>query len=138
MKWTGRTVRHAARIRSTSVNPVEAPLLALYYYTMSVLDGVEMLDVREAARLVRRTPETVRRWIWSGRLPARRHGNKLLVKRGDLDDLIGLRRHDDRMTLADWVNQQSAVRRSGALGRSSTGASAADLVVADREGREAG
>jgi hypothetical protein len=42
------------------------------------------------------------------------------------------------MTLADWVARQAALRRSGALGRSSSGASAADLVIADREGREAG
>lgn len=105
---------------------------------MLVLDGVEMLDVREAARLARRTPETVRRWIWSGRLPARRHGNKLLVTHADLDDLMGTRPGDVRMTLADWVARQAAARRSGALGRSSAGASAADLVIADREGREAG
>lgn len=97
-----------------------------------------MLDVREAARLARRTPETVRRWIWSGRLPARRHGNKLLVTRADLNDLLGPRHGDDRMTLADWLTRQAAVRRSGVLGRSNTGASAADLILADREGREAG
>lgn len=103
-----------------------------------VLDGVEMLDVREVARLARRTPETVRRWIWSGRLQARRHGNRLLVTRADLDDLMGTRPGDARMTLADWAAQQATVRRSGALGRSSAGASAADLVLADREGREAG
>jgi excisionase family DNA binding protein len=105
---------------------------------MLVLDGVEMLDVREAARLARRTPETVRRWIWSGRLPARRHGNKLLVTREDLDDLMGTRPGEARMTLADWVARQAALRRSGALGRSSSGGSAADLVIADRGGREAG
>ena len=97
-----------------------------------------MLDVREAARLARRTPETVRRWIWSGRLPARRHGNKLLVTRADLNDLLGPRHGDDRMTLADWLTRQAAVRRSGVLGRSNAGASAADLILADREGREAG
>jgi excisionase family DNA binding protein len=103
-----------------------------------VVDGVEMLDVREAARLVRRTPATVRRWIWSGRLPARRHGNKLLVTRADLDGLPGTRRGPDQMTLAEWANRQASARRSGVLGRSRAGASAADLVLADREGREAG
>jgi hypothetical protein len=55
-----------------------------------------------------------------------------------LDDLMGTRPGGARMTLADWVARQAALRRSGALGRSSSGASAADLVIADREGREAG
>ena len=104
---------------------------------MLVLDGVEVLDVREAARLARRTLETVRRWIWFGQLPARGHGNKLLGTRADPDDLTGTRRGDDRMRLADWVARQAAVRRSGALGRPSRGVSAADLVVADRGGRAA-
>jgi excisionase family DNA binding protein len=58
---------------------------------VNVIDGVEMVDVRRAAQLVRRTPETVRRWIWSGRLPAVRRGNRLLVARQALDDLTSSR-----------------------------------------------
>jgi hypothetical protein len=44
--------------------------------------GADMIDVRCAAALVRRHPETVRRWVWSGRLAAQRQGNRLLMARG--------------------------------------------------------
>lgn len=52
---------------------------------MVVVDGVEMIDVREAAALAGRTPETVRRWVWSGRLACRRSGNRLLIARADVE-----------------------------------------------------
>ncbi len=41
-------------------------------------DAEDLLDVRRAAALAGRHPETVRRWVWSGRLAARRQGNRLL------------------------------------------------------------
>jgi uncharacterized protein YutE (UPF0331/DUF86 family) len=44
----------------------------------------ERINVREAAKECGRNPETVRRWIWSGKLPAQKLGNQLFVKRGDL------------------------------------------------------
>jgi excisionase family DNA binding protein len=47
-------------------------------------DPEDLITVREAARLCRRNPETVRRWIWAGKLPAQKLGNQLFVKRGDL------------------------------------------------------
>lgn len=43
-----------------------------------------LLTVREAARQCHRTTETVRRWIWEGKLPAQKLGNQLFIKRGDL------------------------------------------------------
>ena len=105
---------------------------------MLVVDGVEMLDVRETARLVHRTPETVRRWIWSGRLPARRHGNKLLVARPDVAATTRAdSRHDALPSLADWAALVERERRAGALGPSGEGTSAADLVLADRAERQA-
>ncbi|MDQ1614197.1 MAG: Helix-turn-helix domain [Actinomycetota bacterium] len=97
-----------------------------------------MLDVREAARLVGRTPETVRRWIWSGRLTATRHGNKLLLPRGSLDELTGQARPTSPLTLAAWAEAVDEQRRAGNLADSSAGASAADLVLEDRPSREAG
>lgn len=48
----------------------------------------DMITVREAARECQRTPETVRRWIWDGKLPAKKLGNQLFVKRSDLDRLV--------------------------------------------------
>ena len=104
---------------------------------MLVVDGVEMLDVRETARLAGRTPETVRRWIWSGRLAARRHGSKLLVTRDDVDRLIHSR-PAPRLTLAAWAAAVDEQRQAGALGDPSADSSAADLVLDDRARRQAG
>lgn len=43
-----------------------------------------MLTVPEAARRTKRDPETVRRWIRSGRLKATRIGTQHLIEEGDL------------------------------------------------------
>jgi excisionase family DNA binding protein len=43
-----------------------------------------MLTVSEAARRTKRDPETVRRWIRSGRLRATRIGRQHLIDEGDL------------------------------------------------------
>lgn len=88
---------------------------------MMMVDGVEVLAVREAAEYAGRTAETVRRWIWSGRLVARRDGHRLLVARPDLDALLRATSHDP-LSLRDWA----ATLPSG------TGPTAADLVAADR------
>lgn len=105
---------------------------------MIVLDGVEMLDVREAARLARRTPETVRRWVWSGRLSARREGNRLLVPRRDVESLVRGESSAPRLSLADWSDAVQAQRGAGVLGKFARKASAADLVLDDRAARDAG
>jgi excisionase family DNA binding protein len=46
-----------------------------------------MITVPEAARRIRRNPETVRRWIREGRLPSTRIGTQYLVDEQDLDAL---------------------------------------------------
>ncbi len=97
-----------------------------------------MLDVQETARLAGRTPETVRRWIWSGRLTARRHGGKLLLSRQDVDDLVAGAAATPVMTLAAWAEAVGGQRRAGALGGAAATTSAADLVLDDRAGRQAG
>jgi excisionase family DNA binding protein len=48
-----------------------------------------MMTVPEAAKRVNRDPETIRRWIRSGRLPSRRVGTQHIVDEGDLLDLVG-------------------------------------------------
>lgn len=48
-----------------------------------------MLTVRDVARRTGRNAETVRRWIWDGKLPARKIGNQLFVDEGDLAHLTG-------------------------------------------------
>jgi len=44
----------------------------------------ELITVREASKQSGRNMETVRRWIWSGKLPAQKLGNQLFIKRTDL------------------------------------------------------
>jgi len=106
---------------------------------MIVVDGVEMLDVREAARLAGRTAETIRRWVWSGRIPAIRQGNRLLMARDDVDGVLrGVRPVTGTSSLADWSALVDAHRRTGALPRGARGSSAADLVTSDRASREDG
>jgi len=48
---------------------------------MTEIPDSELLSVREAARACGRNPETIRRWIWSGKLPAEKLGNQLFVRR---------------------------------------------------------
>lgn len=89
-----------------------------------------LIDVRQAAAQVGRHPETIRRWIWSGRLRSERRGHRLMVVPKDVEELAGgtLR----QLTLADWA----ALARSMRAGDASTWApSAADLVLEDRAAR---
>jgi len=51
-----------------------------------------MLTVPEAARRTKRDPETVRRWIRSGRLKATRIGTQHLIEEDDLDRLTSASR----------------------------------------------
>lgn len=48
-----------------------------------------MLTVPQAARRVGKDPETIRRWIRSGRLRSRRVGTQHLIEEGDLEALTG-------------------------------------------------
>jgi len=47
-----------------------------------------MITVPEAARRVRRNPETIRRWIRAGRLSSQRVGTQHLVDERELDGLV--------------------------------------------------
>jgi excisionase family DNA binding protein len=92
------------------------------------------LDVAAAAAVAGRSAETVRRWVWSGRLRAHRRGNKLLIARSDLDRLLRSSGISGAMSLAEWVD---AVERSG-LKKGPLGATAADLVLEERRLRSMG
>jgi excisionase family DNA binding protein len=48
-----------------------------------------MLTVPEAADRVGRDPETVRRWIRSGRLRAHKVGTQHVIDEQDLDEVVG-------------------------------------------------
>jgi excisionase family DNA binding protein len=78
-----------------------------------------MLTVPQAARLAGRDPETIRRWIRSGRLRARRVGTRHVIEPDDLDALIG----PDTLPVPDgWT-------------RTATGEPMPDTVSAIRRGR---
>ena len=57
---------------------------------MSAKQDNKLMSVREAAQECGRNMETVRRWIWSGKLPAQKLGNQLFITRGDLTSYCGL------------------------------------------------
>ena len=50
-------------------------------------DQDALLTVREVARACRRSEETVRRWIWSGKLPSRKLGNQHFIDPADVEAL---------------------------------------------------
>jgi excisionase family DNA binding protein len=60
-----------------------------------------MLTVPEAARRTRRDPETIRRWIRSGRFPARKVGTQHVIEEDDLAALT----QDQSMPLPDGWRQ---------------------------------
>jgi excisionase family DNA binding protein len=49
------------------------------------MDDEQLLTVREVARRCHRSEETIRRWIWSGKLAARKIGNQHFVAQEDID-----------------------------------------------------
>ena len=47
-----------------------------------------MITVPEAAKRAAKDPETIRRWIRAGRLPARKIGTQHVIEEADLDRLL--------------------------------------------------
>lgn len=92
----------------------------------------DLIDVRGAAALVGRHPETIRRWVWSGRLAARRQGRRLLMARADLE-AVAASEGRTLASLAAWADRARAARE--AAGTKGPGASAAELVIEDRAQR---
>jgi len=96
------------------------------------------ISVREAARRVHRSEETVRRWIWSGRLPAYKRGNSYRLDIAHLDriavvyDQPGADPAAADDGLGAWLDDLD--RWKGGL-RVTAGATAADLVIEDRDAR---
>ncbi|HVD00783.1 MAG TPA: helix-turn-helix domain-containing protein [Candidatus Dormibacteraeota bacterium] len=90
------------------------------------------LTINDAAALVNRSPETVRRWVWVGRLKARKSGRNLLVARKDIEGLAAAAPAQSRLTLQEWGELAQRV-----LNRPDTGGrSASDLVLEARRERE--
>jgi excisionase family DNA binding protein len=80
-----------------------------------------MVTVPEAARRTGRNPETIRRWIRSGRLPSQKVGTQHLIDEADLADVL---REQSTLLPAGW-------------GTTSTGEPMPDWVTLVREVRDA-
>ena len=83
----------------------------------------QLLTVREVARLCRRSEETVRRWIWSGKLPAKKLGNQLFVEASELA----------RIQPALRVSESKVTYGSGGLGHKRRQAVPLEHLPYDRE-----
>ena len=59
------------------------------------------VTVPEAARLVGKNPETIRRWIREGRLRAQKVGTQHVIDEGDLQALMS----DDVLPAPAWWNR---------------------------------
>jgi excisionase family DNA binding protein len=62
-----------------------------------------MLTVAEAARRTGRHPETIRRWIWSGRIRAEKVGGRHLISEAELERAADAPATE--RTFADWLEQ---------------------------------
>lgn len=69
----------------------------------------ELLSVREASKESGRNMETVRRWIWSGKLPAQKLGNQLFIRKNDWE---GFRKnmHKQRDDRFEFIERATALR----------------------------
>lgn len=106
---------------------------------MSTTASDRELTVREAAQRADRAEETIRRWIWTGRLPARKRGRGYRVSQVDLDAVAGgvpaLREAGKAgISLAEWVERVDTWRtHNGVPPRGGAG----QLVIEDRAARAA-
>ena len=94
--------------------------------------------MRQAAARVSRSEETIRRWIWAGKLPAVKRGHVYYVDVVRLDGLVAVDMDADAFTrcrplpLSDWVTQVRAWKAGLDAPAESR---AADLVAEDRWAR---
>jgi len=69
-----------------------------------------MLTVPEAARRVRRDPETVRRWIRSGKLPSRKVGTPHVIEERDLERIARGGEAEMLPLPKDWAAEHARLR----------------------------
>jgi excisionase family DNA binding protein len=102
------------------------------------MSAQQEITVREAARRAHRSEETVRRWIWSGRLPARKRGNSYRIDIAHLDRIAVVYDQLDAHPAAPggglgaWLDDLDRWKEGL---RVTAGATAADLVIEDRHAR---
>lgn len=89
-----------------------------------------MLTVVEAARRIGRHPETIRRWIWSGRIRAEKVGGRHLIPESELDQAEGA--EGPERSFAVWLEQLYELHDELGFSRRRL-PSGAELVRAERE-----
>jgi len=109
------------------------------------MTAVQEITVREAALRTHRSPETIRRWIWAGRLPAVKRGNTYYVDVMHLEGLvveIEAGSHPAQPAgaaapgaLSAWLAEVDRWKSGLAVTRSLTSRTASDLVIEDRHAR---
>ena len=110
------------------------------------MTAVQEIPVREAAERTGRSAETIRRWIWSGRLPAVKRGNTYYVDVMRLQGVaaeMGITMHGGPDApsggLAAWLAEVDQWKSglAAAAGRPGRPArpTASDLVLEDRRAR---
>ncbi len=108
--------------------------------------AIQEISVREAARRTGRSAETVRRWIWSGRLPATKRGNTYYVDVMHLEGIAvemgitGFAAHHAENApsshLAAWLAHVDQWKSGLAAASGPTvRKTASDLVIEDRHAR---
>ncbi len=97
------------------------------------------MTVREAARRAGRSEETIRRWIWSGRLPAVKRGAGYRIDVMHLDRVMveleaGVpgQGTTPNTSMLDWLEEVDQWKREVAT---NPGPSASELVIEDRRAR---
>ena len=101
------------------------------------MTAAQELTVRQAANRAGRSEETIRRWIWSGRLAAVKRGTSYRIDVVHLEQIMvemeeGSMRHTTpSVSWQEWLDAV-AEWKSGLTTRM---ASAADLVIEDRRAR---
>jgi len=88
------------------------------YYNIEATDMRDLITVRGAARECKRATETVRRWIWEGKLPAQKLGNQLFIKKRDLEQMRrsrSRREASDELAVLDTIKvmRERIRRRTG-------------------------
>jgi excisionase family DNA binding protein len=101
--------------------------------------AAQELTVREAARRAGRSEETIRRWIWSGRLPAVKRGTSYRIDvvhleqvMAELDTGASVHATAPNTSLLAWLDEVEEWKRSV---KTTPGESALDMLLEDRRAR---
>jgi excisionase family DNA binding protein len=103
--------------------------------------AVDEVTVRQAARRAGRSEETIRRWIWSGRLPAVKRGTSYRIDVRHLEEVIveiDLKAREEKqamtapLSMQEWLDEVDEWKRNVV---SRPGPSASEMLIEDRHAR---